>query len=151
MKAFRIFLLILIIIGLGLIFTQSFWVPKLVNQIISQDEVPVVVSIPIQQNISLVDGRQCYTYSHEATKSEPYAVNEFLDITIDGVKVEGTKKGTQNGPDMTNGYAGTVIGTLDDDTITDVFSYVIEGSANKEKEIYKTDKTGIYKLRYPLT
>ncbi|MEK7588974.1 MAG: hypothetical protein AAB438_04145, partial [Patescibacteria group bacterium] len=33
-----------------------------------------------------------------------------------------------------------------------VFSYVIEGSANKEKEIYRVrgDKTGLDKLRYPL-
>ncbi len=34
MKAFRIFLLILIIIGLVLIFTRKYWVPKLVNQIL---------------------------------------------------------------------------------------------------------------------
>jgi hypothetical protein len=33
-KAIRIFLLILIIIGVGLIFTQNIWVPKLVNQIL---------------------------------------------------------------------------------------------------------------------
>ncbi len=34
MKAFRIFLLILIILGLVLIFTRKSWVPKLVNQIL---------------------------------------------------------------------------------------------------------------------
>ena len=37
MKAFRIFLLILIIIGIVLIFTQNIWVPKLVNRIISSE------------------------------------------------------------------------------------------------------------------
>jgi N-acetylmuramoyl-L-alanine amidase len=42
-KAFRIFLLILIIIGLVLIFTQNIWVPKLVNRIISSESVPAVV------------------------------------------------------------------------------------------------------------
>jgi hypothetical protein len=36
MKAIRIFLLVLIIIGLGLIVTQSFWVPSLVNVILQQ-------------------------------------------------------------------------------------------------------------------
>ncbi|KKS71612.1 MAG: hypothetical protein UV43_C0032G0012 [Parcubacteria group bacterium GW2011_GWF2_42_7] len=34
MKKFRIFLLILIIIGVILLLTQKFWVPKLVNQIL---------------------------------------------------------------------------------------------------------------------
>lgn len=39
MKAIRIFLLILIIVGLGLIATQSLWVPKLVDKILKyQDE-----------------------------------------------------------------------------------------------------------------
>lgn len=150
MKAFRIFLLILIIIGLVLIFTQKIWVPKLVDRLLPSEEIPVVVPFAVQPNISLINGRQCYTYDHEATNTEPYTVHEFLDITIDGTKVVGTKTGTQSGPDMTNGYNGTIIGTLNKDTITDVFSYTIEGSANKEKEIYKADKTGISKLRYPL-
>ena len=36
MKIIRIFLLILIIIGIGLICTQNIWVPRLVNKIILQ-------------------------------------------------------------------------------------------------------------------
>ena len=103
-----------------------------------------------QPNISLIDGRQCYTYNHEATKDAPYTVNEFIDMTISGKTVTGTKRGTQSGPDMTNGYSGTLVGTLDKDTITAVFSYIVEGAPNKEKEIYKADKTGIDKMRYPL-
>src|SRR3989344_3538032 len=38
MRSIQIFLLILIIIGLGLIFTQKIWVPKLVDKIISYEE-----------------------------------------------------------------------------------------------------------------
>jgi len=100
----------------------------------------------------LKDGRQCYTFNHEATATEPYTVNEFLDISISGTKVTGTKKGTQKGPDMTNGYSGTIMGTLNNDTINDVFSYTVEGSSNKEAEIYRSreDQIGIEKLRYPL-
>jgi hypothetical protein len=41
MKAIRIFLLVLIIIGLGLIFTQSLWVPNLVAMIL-QSDTPVI-------------------------------------------------------------------------------------------------------------
>lgn len=100
--------------------------------------------------LELKDGQQCYTFSHEATAEEPYTVNEFLDITISGKTVTGTKSGTQSGPDMTNGYVGSIVGTLDNNTITDVFSYMVEGAHNKEKEIYRANQTGIEKMRYPL-
>lgn len=106
----------------------------------------------IEKVAILQDGRQCYTYNHEATTTEPYKVDEFIDITISGTKVSGSKKGTQAGPDMTNGYTGTINGTLTSDTIESVFAYTIEGSQNKESEIYKArkDEIGIEKLRYPL-
>ena len=109
-----------------------------------------VLTPAIQPNITLTDGRQCYAYSHEATTTEPYAVNEFLNITISGTKVSGTKTGTQKGPDMNNGYTGTIIGTSEKNIITDILSYTVEGSKGKEKEIYQANKTGIEKLRYPL-
>ncbi|MGH7249521.1 MAG: hypothetical protein ACREGC_00960, partial [Minisyncoccia bacterium] len=149
MKFIRIFLLVLIIIGLILLATQKIWVPKLVNLIISSENSPVIEEV-VQPNIILTDGRQCYTYNHEATPDAPYTVNEFMDMTITGKIVTGTKRGTQNGPDMTNGYNGTISGTLQNNVITDLFSYTVEGSQNKEKEIYRTNKVGIEKLRYPL-
>jgi len=148
-KIIRIFLLVLIIVGLILIFTQNIWVPKLVDRLTASDKAFVVVPV-MQPNLSLKDGRQCYTYNHDATADSPYTVNEFMDITIKGTKVTGTKKGTQDGPDMTNGYTGTIVGTLDKNKITDIFSYTVEGSHNQEKEIYRTNKVGIEKLRYPL-
>ena len=102
--------------------------------------------------VLLKDGRQCYTYNHEAIKTEPYAVNEFLDMTIKGNVVSGTKTGNQKGSDLTNGYSGTLTGTLSGDTITAVLSYIVEGSSGKEQEIYRArkDQTGVEKLRYPL-
>jgi|GEM_PF-2320752 len=109
-----------------------------------------IVDQPTQDNLSLTDGQQCYTYDHKATTREPYTVTEFIDINISGTKVTGTKTGTQKGPDMTNGYTGSITGTLDNNVITDIFSYVIEGSKNKEQEIYRTSKIGIEKMRYPL-
>ncbi|MES2315782.1 MAG: hypothetical protein V4486_03560 [Patescibacteria group bacterium] len=121
----------------------------------SKHPVAPVALVPVpgddaQQVLKLTDGRQCYTYSHEATTDEPYNVSEFIDITINGTLVSGTKHGTQAGPDMTNGYEGTILGTLDDNKITDVYSYTVEGSHNQEKEIYQAGLTGIEKLRYPL-
>jgi len=153
LKFIRIFLLVLIIIGIILICTQKIWVPKLVNYILSKE---VTVQIIPQSNsttqpvVTLQDGRQCYTYSHDATKDAPYAVSEFIDMNIKGSVVTGTKHGTQGGPDMTNGYTGTIDGILDHNAITDIFSYTIEGSHNKEQEMYRASQTGIEKLRYPL-
>ena len=149
MKIIRIFLFVLIIIGVIALITEKIWVPKLVDRIIKMENISVVLPAT-EQNIPKEDGRQCYTYNHEATKTEPYAVSEFIDMNIKGKVVTGTKTGTQKGPDMTNGYTGTIEGNLEGDTITSVFSYVIEGSKNKEKEIYKVSKIGLEKLRYPL-
>jgi hypothetical protein len=109
-----------------------------------------VVTEPIQQPISLVDGRQCYTYSHEATKEEPMTSTEFIDMTIAGTKVTGTKYGTQLGPELSNGWEGTITGTLSGNTINVAFAYTVEGSKNTEHEIYQAGLTGIDKLRYPL-
>ena len=150
MKILRIFLLILIIIGIFAIITQKFWVPKLVDKILSTENTKNIILPEIQSNITLTNGRQCYTYSHEATPNEPYNVTEFIDMTITGTKVTGTKQGNQKGPDMTNGYTGKITGTLDQNMITDIFSYVVEGSHGQEKEIYKAGKNGLEKIRYPL-
>ena len=157
MKAIRIFLLILIIVGLGLLFTQKMWVPQVVDKILLSEAVTgsiePVQSTPKNEEVALLEqGRQCYSFSHKATKDEPYEVSEILDMTLSGINVTGKITGKQDGPDMHNGYTGTVEGKLEKDIINVVFSYVIEGSANKEKEIYRVrgDKTGLDKLRYPL-
>ncbi len=150
MKVIRILLLVLIIIGIVALATQKIWVPRLVAKIISYENIPIVIPPVIQPNVTLIDGQQCYMYNHDATSNEPYSVIELLDITITGTNVLGTKIGVQKGPDMSNGYDGSIKGTLDKDTITNVFSYVVEGSHNQEKEIYRANKTGIEKLRYPL-
>lgn len=101
----------------------------------------------VQENLA---GRNCFVYKHEATKDEPYKVSETIDINVASGVVSGTKKGTQAGPDMTNGYEGSLKGTLDKDVVDVVFSYVVEGSANKEKEIYLVKKDILEKMRYPL-
>jgi hypothetical protein len=49
-KKLRIFLLILIIIGIALLLTQKFWVPRLVNQIISSEASKQ--SVPTTQSLT---------------------------------------------------------------------------------------------------
>ena len=51
---------------------------------------------------------------------------------------------------MTNGYQGEITGTISNNTLTAVFDYVIEGSSNKEKEIYAVTDFRLTKHRYPL-
>lgn len=98
----------------------------------------------------ITKSRSCYTYHQIATKTAPYAVDEYLDLIFDNGQVTGTKQGTQNGPDMTNGYVGSISGTVTGDTITSIFDYMTGGSNNREQEIYKKTTNGLEKLRYPL-
>ena len=135
---------VVIIVAVGIFFifqTQK----KSVNPVSN----PVAVE-PIQQPVKLGDGRQCYAYSHDATKEQPVTSTEFIDMTISGNTVTGIKRGTQSGPELTNGYEGTLTGTLVGDTMNVAFAYTVEGSKNTEHEIYRAGLTGIDKLRYPL-
>jgi hypothetical protein len=100
--------------------------------------------------IAGLNGRNCYEYNQVATTEAPYKVEEKIDITRVGDKMTGTKSGTQAGPDMTNGYKGTLVGTVSGDVLTAIYSYVIEGSAQKEKEIYSIQSNALVKHRYAL-
>lgn len=96
------------------------------------------------------DGAYCFSFSRAATATEPFAVSETVSLTIAGDTVTGTKTGTQHGPGMSNGYQGTLSGTISGNTIEAVFSYVVEGAANKELEVYAFDKDMLTKLRWAL-
>lgn len=154
MKTIRIILLILIIIGIGLLLTQKIWVPKLVNQIlIYQAEKSLSKeenNKPNKSKQSLVDGKYCFNYSKDATSTEPYKVKENIILEINGNKVSGTKSGTQNGPDMNNGYTGNLDGTRNVNSLELVYSYIIEGSKNKELEVYEFTNGKLLKNRWPL-
>jgi hypothetical protein len=108
------------------------------------------VSVVESNKYNFDQGRNCYAYSQVATKDAPYTVNEWLDIAIADGKVTGTKSGTQKGPDMTNGYQGVVLGSTEGGVMNTVFAYSVEGSANREQEIYLPYKDGLEKYRYPL-
>ncbi len=93
----------------------------------------------------------CYAYHQIATKAAPYAVDESMTlVTSPDGSIAGEKKGIQKGPDMTNGYTGTLRGTQADTMLKLDYSYIIEGSSNTEQELYRVVAGGLEKLRYPL-
>ncbi len=102
------------------------------------------------QVISSDSSLGCFNYDQSATDSEPYSVSETIKITINNGIVSGTKTGTQFGPDMSNGYEGSIQGTISGTEISNLFTYVIEGSRGIEKELYTLSQDTLVKHRYQL-
>ena len=96
------------------------------------------------------DHAYCFVYRHAGTADEPYTVEEHLILQGTREDFTGVKSGTQSGPDMTNGYTGTIVGSVTSNVIEDIYSYTIEGSKQKEKEIYIFSGMDLVKERYPL-
>lgn len=92
----------------------------------------------------------CFTYQHNATESEPYNISEKIEITINDSQVTGTKNGTQFGPNMSNGYQGTLQGIISGTNIMSLFEYVIEGANGAEQELYTISENILTKHRYQL-
>lgn len=92
----------------------------------------------------------CYERSVEGTSDAPYTVHETIQLTMNDTAVSGIKAGTQSGPDMSNGYEGTLDGSKTGNALDLIFSYVIEGSAQKEKEHYVIRNNDLVKYRYVL-
>ena len=63
MKKFRIFLLILIVIGIALICTQKFWVPKLVDKILQSEKVPRL-SKPSEASKHFIDKNNTFSFDY---------------------------------------------------------------------------------------
>jgi len=96
------------------------------------------------------DGKYCFARNQVATSTEPYSSKESVIFNIEGDVVVGNKKGNQSGPDMTNGYDGTLDGTIFDNTLYLFYSYTVEGSKNVEIEIYQLRENSLVKMRWPL-
>lgn len=92
----------------------------------------------------------CFTRLQEATPDAPYRVEEHMSLTRVRDQITGTKSGTQSGPDMTNGFTGTLKGEAEDGYLELVYSYTIEGSAQKELEVYTIAGADLVKQRYAL-
>ena len=118
----------------------------------SQKEMSKSPSLPsdTSQSAPLPDGKYCYQYSQKATQDTPYSVEEYSEIVLSGNTVSGLKRGSQSGPDMSNGFDGTLSGTRDGNSLTIRFKYVIEGSSGEEMELYSLDENTLTKHRYTL-
>lgn len=92
----------------------------------------------------------CFSRVQKATKDAPYRVEEHMKLTRVRGEITGTKSGTQSGPDMTNGFTGTMTGVAKDGYLEFTYSYTIEGSKQKEFEVYLIDGTDLVKQRYTL-
>lgn len=102
------------------------------------------------QNDIVQEFSRCFMYEQRATEDAPYAVSERLRLDFINNIVSGKKSGTQTGPGMSNGYSGDIDGFVKGDTIEAVFSYIVEGSQNSEREVYKISEKELIKLRYEL-
>ena len=141
-QGWLVFMMVLALLGLiAFIFT-----------ILNKDkvvEVPIIEEAPVVVENNL-DGKFCFSRTQIATEAEPYSVSEKVVLNILGNVVTGTKTGNQSGPDMTNGYEGTLDGLKEGDNLNLVYSFTIEGSQNKEKEIYIFSPEELKKQRYVL-
>lgn len=134
-----------IVLGAGIVAA----IITIVVLITSQKEKASIVHSPIVPFMG-EDGTYCFTYQHAATPEAPYEVTEHMFIDLSHNTINGTKVGMQSGPDMTNGYEGTITGQKEADTITAKFAYTVEGSQNIEVEKYAIGATGLKKHRYTL-
>lgn len=141
-------IIVLIVVLVG--YSIFYWF-VLSDKIVAPEIIPeVVVKEPLEIPEVVVENKMCFTRNQKAIEDAPYEVNENIEITTSDKIVSGVKKGTQNGPDMTNGYEGTLSGEIIDGVYFLTFDYIIEGSNQKEKEEYLLKGDSFIKQRYPL-
>ena len=92
----------------------------------------------------------CFSYNKEPTESMPYSVSEEVTLSLSEESFFGTKRGTQSGPDMTNGYSGEISGVRKGNNLEGIFTYTIEGSFGSERELYTLEQNILTKHRYSL-
>lgn len=96
------------------------------------------------------DGKYCFYRKQLATEAEPYSAEESIVLNILNNIVKGTKTGVQSGPGVSNGFQGSLTGTVENGEIEVVYAYTVEGSNGKETEIYTLEGQDLIKLRYRL-
>lgn len=96
------------------------------------------------------DGKYCFYRKQVATDAEPYSSEESVVLNILNNRVSGTKTGVQSGPGVSNGFKGSLTGSVKDGEVEVVYAYTVEGSNGKEREIYVFEGEDLVKLRYRL-
>lgn len=131
-------------------YSAIFWFVLDDKMVVSEPTPEVIVEEVVPVVETPVENKLCFSRSQVATKEAPYTVEENIEIVMNENLISGTKSGTQAGPDMTNGYEGTLSGEIVDNLIVVIFNYMIEGSNQKEKEEYIFENQNLVKLRYKL-
>jgi hypothetical protein len=100
------------------------------------------------------ENKYCFVRKDKGTEDAPYSLEENVVLNFNGSKVTGTKQGIQEGPDFINGYVGTLSGATITNELGDemelVFDYEVDGSQNKELEVYVFDNDKLIKKRWVL-
>lgn len=138
----KIVILLVLIVGVGTVAYMS--ATNKPKDIEKEQVVPVVTSmIP-------TSGQYCFVRIQQATETAPYSSEEHVVLNFNGAQVSGTKKGTQVGPDMSNGFEGKLSGAMIEDEIELTYSYTVEGSNGKELEVYTFADKNLIKKRWVL-
>jgi hypothetical protein len=109
------------------------------------------IKIGEEKPSQIINGRRCFSRDQIATKDAPYKVHEDIILDIKDGLIIGTKKGTQAGPDMTNGYWGDLSGSLKNNLLELVYSYTVDASKGKELEIYEYKDNILNRMFWPVT
>ena len=123
--------------------------PTAQNEVVAPEVINTSEEVVETENI-ITNGKFCFSRTQIATEEAPYSAEEYIELNINENMVSGTKNGNQVGPGVSNGYEGTLSGEIVNEVIGVIFSYVIEGSAQKEKEEYILRGGDLIKQRYPL-
>lgn len=145
-----IIILVVVLVGYSIFYWFVLSDKVVTPEIIPEVVVEETIEEPLETPEEVVENKMCFARDQKATEDAPYEVSENIEIIVNGKNVSGTKKGTQNGPDMTNGYEGTLSGEILDGVYLLTFDYTIEGSDQKEKEEYLLKGDSFVKQRYPL-
>jgi len=150
-------LTILVIVLAG--YSALYWLAlkdKIINEevVLNENEEVKTEDILVTENEEgseeILNGKFCFDRTQVATDEAPYSAEEYIELNINENMVSGIKNGSQVGPGVSNGYEGTLSGEIVNGTIGVIFSYVIEGSAGKEKEEYILREGDLIKIRYNL-
>jgi len=109
MKTLRIFLLVLIIIGIGLLVTQKTWVPKLVDRILKSENVNI--QAPLPEVVTKEPISMCYSYLKKSSRG--FFDRVYLRLKIDGSNVSGEYNNYLAEKDSKVGTFTGTVGPLD--------------------------------------
>ena len=123
-KTIRIFLLVLIIIGIILLFTQKVWVPKLVNSILASETSPAQITKTTPSNPPAAGQNLSQVYSNSA-------LNFSLDYPA-GYAVDDAYQYQELGPgENINGVKFTIPASVSSGTNLGSDSYISVGRNSK--------------------